>query len=204
VCSPLWKKVFVVAPLLAFLGAVPTDAQVPLAAGKSLAFDSSLGYAYTRMEVPGTGRIGMGGPKATFTADFLPRVGIRADVAYQRSQPVFGSGHHNDALTYMGGPVFYVMRRRHTVAYLEGLFGGARLNGVNIWQYGGYLTGFVNKTAWTAGVGAQHTITPSVSLRLQANYLRTTFFDQTGAFKGSGSPSASLTVVYSFGRGYRR
>jgi hypothetical protein len=70
----------------------------PLPAGRSLGFDAALGYSYVRMTVPDSGKIGMSGPEATVTIDFLSRVGARADVSYVRSGEVFGTGHHNDAI----------------------------------------------------------------------------------------------------------
>jgi len=185
---------------------VPLEAraQGPLAAGRSAAFDASLGYAYVRMPVPGSGKIGMNGVDATVSADLLPRIGLRADLCYVRSQKVFGTGHHNDALTYMGGPVLYIVRQRGTTLYLHALFGGARLNGVNLSQNGGYLFGYVNKPAWSVGAGAERSLTPSVSLRIGADYVHTTFFDRTAAYQTEGSLRALVSVVYTFGRGHRR
>jgi len=199
-----WTKWTALVATASLLALVPVKAQEPTPAGRSVAFDAGLGYSYTRMNIPGSGYIAMIGPEGTFTGDFLSRFGFRLDFAYQRAHDVLGSGRTNDAMTYLGGPIFYVIRKRHTVLYLQGLFGGAKLSGVNRWQYGGYLTGFVNKPAWSYGVGAQRAITPSISLRLGADYLHATFFDQTAAVRSSGNLQASLTCVYSFGGGHRR
>lgn len=202
--SAQWKKHIWLACFLCLLVVQPARAQMPLAAGKSLAFDASFGFEYTQMTVPGSGKTGMAGPKVTFTADLHPRLGVKVDVAYQRSEYLFGSGHHNDAFTYMGGPVFYALRKRYALVYAQALIGGARVAGVNNWQYGGYSLGFVNKPAWSFGLGVQHKITPATALRLQADYLHTSFFDVAAEVKGSYSLSGSLALVYEFGRGHSR
>ena len=176
----------------------------PLPAGRSLGFDAALGYSYVRMTVPDSGKIGMSGPDATVTIDFLSRVGVRADVSYVRSGEVFGTGHHNDAISYMGGPVFYIVRERQATLYVQALLGEARLRGINFSQTGGFLSGYDNKPAWSLGAGGQHRLTSSLSLRVAAEYLHTTFFDPRLAFRGTGSLRASVGVVYTFGRGHAR
>ena len=179
-------------------------AQGPIPAGRSPAIEASVGYAYGRMDVPDSDTIGMHGADIAFTADFWNRIGLKADFSYLRSAEALGSDHHNDALTYMGGPVFYLLQERQTNFYVQGLFGGARLSGVNHWQYGGYLSGFVNRPAWSLGGGAQRAITPSLSLRMEAGYLRANFFDHTAAIRATSNLRVSVSVVYVFARGRKR
>lgn len=122
---------------------------LPLAAGKSSFFDASLGYN----ECAGFQLGWNGRTEHVITGDFYPHIGLRADLAYMRSQTVFGSDHHNDAFTYLGGPAFHVLRTRHLDLYGDALLGGARLTGVNLLQYGGYSSGYVVKPAWSFGGG---------------------------------------------------
>jgi hypothetical protein len=199
-----WPHLSVFVALALCLLALPQAEAQPIAAGKSTAFDASLGYAYSRMQVPGTGHVQMSGADAALTCDFLPRLGVRLDVAYLRSAAVFGTEHHNDALTYMGGPVFYLVRKRRVVLYADALFGGGRLGGMNLRESGGYFSGFVHKPAWSVGAGGERRILPSISLRIGADYTHTEFFDQTGAIRGAYGFRGTFTLVYLFGRGYRR
>lgn len=201
--SVQWKNILLGCLLCLFV-ALPVKAQVPVAAGTSTAFDVSLGGEYTRLTVPGSGKTGMAGPKGTFTAIPFRRLGLRADVAYQRSDNLLGTGHYNDAFTYMGGPVFYAIRTRRTNVYAQALIGGARVAGVNNSQSASYLNGYVNRLAWSFGLGVQRNITPALALRLQADYLHTSFFSPAAVVHGNYSPSGSLALVYQFGRGHSR
>jgi opacity protein-like surface antigen len=201
--SAQWKNISL-GCLLCLVTLLPAKAQLPLAASQSTAFDTSLGGQYTRLTVPGSGKTGMAGPKATFTAVPFRRIGVRADFAYQRSDNLLGSGQYNDVLTYMGGPVFYAIHTYRTDVYGQALIGGARVTGVNNTESGGYLSAYANKLAWSFGAGVQRNITSAFALRLQADYLHTSFFDPAETVKGSYSLSGSLALVYSFGPGHSR
>jgi hypothetical protein len=120
VCWPHSRTFSVSLALLLLLFALPkAKGQMPIAAGKWAAFNASFGYAYARMNVPGTGHVQMSGLDASLTGEFLPRVGVRLKVAYLRSATVFGADHHNDALTYLGGPVLYLARARGMLLYVD-------------------------------------------------------------------------------------
>lgn len=189
---------------LALLASPAAKSQTPLPAGRSSALDFALGFTNVWMTVPGSGHLNMSGADATITAQVVPRIGIKVDLTYARSQEAYGTGHHNDVLSYLAGPVFYVARQRRSTLFTSVLVGGARLNGINFSQNGSFFSGYVVKPAWSVGAGLQHTITPTVSLRLGVDYFRTRFFDHTSALKGEGSLRTSATVVYAFGRGRRR
>jgi len=198
-----WKNVLL-GCFLCLFAVLPAKAQLPVAGGQSTAFDASLGFEYTRLAVPGSGRTGMAGPKGTFTVTPFRRWGVRADVAYQRSDNLLGTGHYNDAFTYMGGPVFYLIQKRHTNVYAQAMIGGARVGGVNNSESASYLNGYANRPAWSFGAGLQCNITPAVALRLQGEYLHTSFYNPAEMLQGSYSPSGSLALVYEFGRGHSR
>jgi len=199
-----WKNVSLGGFLCCLFAVLPAKAQLPVVAGKSTAFDASLGVEYTRLTVPGSGNTGMAGPKGTFTVTPFRRWGIRADVAYQRSDNLLGTGHYNDAFTYMGGPVFYAIRTRRTNVYGQFLIGGARVAGVNNSESANYLNGYVNHLAWSFGGGVQLKITSPLALRVQGEYLHTSFYNTAEVVQGSYSPSGSLVLVYEFGGGHSR
>jgi hypothetical protein len=190
--------------LLILLVIIPAKGQEPMAAGRSYAMDASFGYAYARISVPGSGYVGMNGIVTTLTRDFRPRIAIKADLSYLRSREIFGSNRHNSALTYMGGPAFSVVRTRRTNVYLQGLIGGGTLSGENYNEYGGYLTGYVSRPAWSLGVGGERAITPDFSLRIGVDYLHAVFFNQAAAIKGTGNIRGTVSLVYSLERGHRK
>lgn len=179
------------------------NAQTPLAAGTSPLLRAEAGYSYINVSVPGLYRIGLNGVDTSLTADVSRFLGIKADVGYARTPDVFGSGHHADLLSYLGGPVFYPVRTRRVDFSAQVLLGGARQAGVNTNGQGGTLTGYVSKFAWVAGGGAEIRLSRSTTLRLGADYLHTSFFAPTSSFKGQNNFRSTAGVVYNFG-GRRR
>jgi opacity protein-like surface antigen len=183
-----------------FLVLVPgSKAQNPVFAGAAPSMEAGIGYSYLGVDIPSQNHIAMNGVDASFTADFRRRFGIRFDLGYDRAFNVFDTNRHADLLTYMAGPVFYPLRRRAFSAYTHLLLGGARETGVNFAAGGGVLTGWVNRFAWAAGGGVQYRLTPSFSVRLGADYMRTSFFNSNLAIEGQNNLRTSLSLVYTFG-----
>ena len=141
----------------------------------------------------------MNGVEASFTADFHRRFGIKFDLGYDLASNVFDTQHHADLLTYMAGPVFYLIRKRKFSVYTQFLFGGARESGVNFDAIGRPATGWVNRFAWAAGGGVQYRLTPSFSVRVGADYLRTSFFNSNLAIEGQSNLRTAASIVYTFG-----
>jgi len=187
--------------LSVFLVLVPgSKAQKPMFAGAAPSLDAGIGYSYLNVDVPTENRIAMNGVDASFTADFHPRLGLRFDLGYNRASNVFATGRHADVLSYMAGPVFYPIRRRNFTAYTQLLLGGARETGVTFAPSGAVLTGWVNRFAWAAGGGVQYRLTPAFSVRLGADYMRTSFYNSNLAIEGQNNLRAAASIVYTFGR----
>ena len=187
-------------PLSVFLVlARGAEAQNPVFAGPAPSMEASIGYSYLNVNVPSQNRIAMNGVDASFTADLRRRFGIRFDLGYDRACNVFDTNRHADLLTYMAGPVFYPVRRRNLSAYTQLLVGGARQTGVNFPTDGGIATGWVNRFAWAAGGGVQYRFTRSFSVRLGADYLRTSFFNANLAYEGQNNVRTAGSIVYTFG-----
>jgi|SRR5271165_696857 len=193
-----WKY-FLVTALLGF--ATKADAQGPIFAGGGPVIEAGLGYSYTDMSIPSNTRFTMNGADANITVDFTRRFGVRLDAGYARAFNVFNTGRHADVLNYMGGPVFYPIRKRRFTLYTELLLGAARETGVNSATGGGTITGFANKFAWAAGGGVQYRIVRPLSLRAGPDYFHTSFFDPNIAVKGQNNLRAVISLVYTFGEG---
>ena len=176
-----------------------SNAQNPIFAGAAPSMEAGIGYSYLNVDVPSQTRIAMNGVEASFTADFHRRFGIKFDLGYDLASNVFDTNHHADLFTYMAGPVFYPIRQRKFSVYTQFLFGGARESGVNFDANGQTATGWVNRFAWAAGGGVQYRLTPSFSVRLGADYLRTSFFNSNLAIQGQSNLRTAASLVYTFG-----
>ena len=171
-----------------FLLASVSDAQYPPVAGIGPLVEGGLGYTYVSMDFPSTSRVGMDGLDANVTADFLRTFGVRADLGYARTSNVFNSGHHSDVLSYLAGPVFYPFRRKRLTVYVDLLVGGARVTGVTPNLAGEQFRGFANKLAWVYGVGFQYSVSPSLGIRFDTNYLHTAYFNSSAAVQEDDPP----------------
>lgn len=183
-----------------WFAAAVTRAQQPVVAGFSPVYEGGVGYTYMRSDVPSAGTLGMNGVLLSGSADFSQRFGVKLELGYSRNSDAFQTGQSADMLTYMAGPVFYPVRRQKFDIYTEVLFGGARETGVTFDTSGGLVKGFVNHFAWAAGGGFQYRVTPAWSLRLGADYLRSSYFNQNVVPTAQPNVRAQVSAVYRFGR----
>lgn len=174
-------------------------AQGPIIAGNAPVIEGGFGYSYVDSKVPSQGTLGMNGVQGIFNMDFGRHFGGKLDVGYSRVFDAFQSGRSADMLTYMGGPVFYPVRRRNMNIYAHLLLGGARQTGVNYEPNGQEVLGYVNKFAWAGGAGFEQRVTTSWSIRIGADYLRTAFFNENVAVVGQSNLRGSVSLMYTFG-----
>ena len=187
--------------LLVTLGlASQVRAQGPLIAGLAPVVEGGIGYSYMKSNVPSQGNLAMNGVQVSGNADLNVRFGAKLEVGYSRSFDAFQTGRSADILTYMGGPVFYPVRRRKFSIHAQVLLGGARETGVNFESDGTLVRGFVNHFAWAGGAGFQYRISVAFSLRPEVEYLRTSFFNSNVAVQGQPNLRTSLSFIYTFGR----
>lgn len=175
-------------------------AQGPVIAGIAPVLEGGVGYSYMMSDVPSQNTLGLNGILLSGNGDLNRHFGVKLELGYSRNFDAFHTGHTADMLTYMGGPVFYPIRHRRYNIYTQALFGGARETGVNVNSSGTLLLGFVNRFAWAAGAGVQYRVTPSLSLRVGADYLHTTFFNSQVQLQGQTNLRSSLSVIYTFGK----
>jgi len=175
-------------------------AQGPVVAGVAPVIEGGIGYSYDQSNVPSEGNMAMKGIVVSASGDLNARFGAKLEVGYSRSPDAFQTGRVADVLTYMGGPVFYAVRRSKFDIHAEVLAGGARVTGVNFENDGTLIRGFVNHFAWAGGVGLQYRMTEAFSLRPEVEYLRTSFFNSNVAIQGQTNLRPSISLVYTFGR----
>jgi hypothetical protein len=172
----------------------------PLYAGGAPVLEGAVGYSYLGTDIPSNGSsLGMNGLLLTGNADFGWHLGVKVEAGYNRAFDAFSTGHSADMLTYMGGVVFYPIRKSKYNLFVQGLAGGARETGVNVDTSGQLVMGYTNRFAWSGGSGGQYRITPALALRIQAEYLRTAFYNTDLMLKGQSNIRSSISVVYTFG-----
>ena len=175
-------------------------AQGPVVAGVAPVIDWGIGYSYLNSTVPSQGSMAMKGILLSGSGDLNAHFGVKLEVGYSRSFDAFQTGRRADILTYMGGPVFYPVRRSKFDIHAQLLLGGARETGVNFESDGTLVRGFVNHFAWAGGAGFQYRISEALSLRPEVEYLRTSFFNSNVAIQGQPNLRMSLSMAYTFGR----
>lgn len=194
-------KTFMKLLLLVILVVPAAHAQAPLVAGIAPVLEAGVGYTYTDASLPGESKLAMNGIQLVGDADFTRRLGVQLDLGYSRNFDAYNSGHSADLFTYMAGPVFYPLRTRRVNVFTHLLLGGARETGVNFENNGQIITGYTNRFAWAGGAGFQYRVTRSLSVRLGADYLRTSYFNSSVELQGQYNLRSSATLIYTFGEG---
>jgi len=190
----------ILTPLLLIVSFAPwAFGQGPVSAGVSQVQEAGVGFSYTQANVPSEGQIEINGLQAVFSADLNRHFAIKTEFGYSRTFDAFHTGHSADLMTYMAGPVFYAVRRRKVSVYGELLLGAARQTGVNFENNGQMVLGYANEFAWAGGGGVQYEIVPSISVRVGADYLRTSFFNSNVVVQGQTNLRSSIFLVYTFG-----
>jgi opacity protein-like surface antigen len=190
-----WKLVLVLVlfPVSAF-------AQLPFSAGYKPVVDASIGYSYVSFPIPSSTRINMNGLDASFIAEFRSRFGIKADLDYVRAANVLDSGRHSDVFTYMLGPMYYPVSNDLLTLYVQGLVGYSRIDGVVPNGAGGFNIAFTTAPSWAIGGGIERSITSSLAIRSETDYLHTSYTDATAAFRGQSDLRITSSLVYRWGR----
>jgi hypothetical protein len=187
--------------LLVTLGlASQARAQGTVIAGVAPVFEGGIGFSYTKSSVPSQGNLAMKGILVSASGDLNSHFGAKLEVGYSRSFDAFQTGRAADILTYMGGPVFYPVRRRKFDFHAQVLVGGARETGVNFESDGTLVRGYVNHLAWEGGAGFQFRMSEALSLRPEVEYLRTSYFNSNVAIQGQTNLRTTLNLIYTFGR----
>lgn len=194
-------KTFMKMLLLVILVVPAAHAQAPLVAGIAPVLEAGVGYTYTDASLPGESKLAMNGIQFVGDADFTRRLGVQLDLGYSRNFDAYNSGHSADLFTYMAGPVFYPLRTRRVNVFTHLLLGGARETAVNFESNGQIITGYTNRFAWAGGAGFQYRVTRSLSVRLGADYLRTSYFNSSVELQGQYNLRSSATLIYTFGEG---
>lgn len=183
----------------------PAFAQVPLPAALAPAIEARVAFsALSRVSSPNN-KILFKGINASVTGQSSDRFGATFETSYLRASNVFGTGHSNTAMTFLGGPVFYPYRRSGFVTSVHVLGGAARVSGVVVLtpSTGGFLKGTVDDLAWAFGTSLEKWFTESLAARVDIDALHTSFYNSSVKVRGEYDLRATWGLIYYFG-GRRR
>jgi hypothetical protein len=180
----------------------PAFERDPLPAALAPAIETRVGYSFLSRVSSPNNRILFKGINASVTGQSSDRFGATFEASYLRASNVFGTGHSNSIMTFLGGPVFYPYRRGSFVASVRVMGGAARVAGVVVLtpSNGGFLKGTVGDLAWAFGTGLEKWFTDSLAARVDVDALHTSFYDSsTVKVHGEYDLRATWGLIYYFG-----
>ena len=193
-----------------FLLGAPLLGQTRLESGRTFpaasgpAFDASLGYVYLDMAEPSLPRVVLNGVNADGLARFTPRWGATVDSTFARSGNVRGTGHSDDVVSALAGPVFYPVARRNNGIFVHVLAGAAWVDGAVPVNGTYYLSGQQTHFSYAVGGGVEHALSRPFAVRAGADYQRTTFVNASGAMQQENCFRLITGIVYRFGNSWNR
>jgi opacity protein-like surface antigen len=166
----------------------------PAAAGP--AYDLSVGYANVEMAVPSSSYVNMGGVDVAGNMNLGARWGAMVDSTYVRTPDVLGTRHAGYQWSFLGGPTFDPYERRSIRVSVHALAGAAMDDGAVPINATDYFHGWLTRFSYAVGGGIERAVTGPFGVRVQADYLRSSFFDARGAVEPQGSLRLTVSLVF--------
>jgi hypothetical protein len=160
------------------------------------AYDVSVGYTYLSMPIASAGRVGLNGLDSSASIALSPRWGAIVDSSYLRTSGVLSTPHQGYVLSLQGGPVFSLIQRRSTRVFIRGLAGGGLVDGAVPVSDTSYFHGWLLRPAYTFGGGVERSISEQLAVRVNGDYMRTTFFDAAGAAQAQNNLRLTVSFVF--------
>ncbi len=184
--------------LLMIMLIVPAAAQnlltAPSPAVTGPAYDFSTGYTYLAMPVPGAGQVHLNGLDASGSVAWNPRWDAVLDTNYLRTSDVPGTGHQAYMLNTQFGPEFYPFVHRGTRFFARALGGSALIDGA-VPARGGVYHGWLVRPSLAFGGGFEQSVSGRFAVRFNGDYLRTLFYDSSGAALPQNNLRLSVSLV---------
>lgn len=166
----------------------------PAVIGRS--YDVSAGYTNLMMAIPGAQRITMNGLDASGSLGLSSRWAAILESSFARTSSVLSTGHQAYMSNTQSGAVFYPWEHRNTRFLLRGLGGWAIIDGAVPIDKVNYFHGWLGRPSYTGGAGVEHALTDQFMLRVNADYLRTSFYDAAGALQGQNNLRLTMSFVF--------
>jgi hypothetical protein len=160
------------------------------------AYDVSVGYSYLSMPIGSAGRAGLNGLDSSASIALSPRWGATVDSSYLRTSGVLSTPHQGYVLSLQGGPVFSLIQRRNTRVFVRGLAGGALVDGAVPVSDTSYFHGWLLRPTYTFGGGFERAVSGNLALRVNGDYVRTTFYDTAGTTQAQNNLRLTVSFVF--------
>jgi hypothetical protein len=159
------------------------------------AYDLSVGYSYLTMPIA-SGRANLNGLDFSGSVALSSRWGAMIDSSYLRSSAVLGTPHQGYALTLHMGPVFSLIQRRNTRVFLRALGGAGLIDGAVPVSDTSYFHGWLLRPSYLVGPGIEHAVSDQLAIRVNGDYLRTTFYNTAGAAQPQNNIQLTVSFVF--------
>jgi hypothetical protein len=160
------------------------------------AYDLSVGYSYLSMPISTAGRVNLNGLDFSGSVALGPRWGMTLDSNYLRTSDVLSTPHQGYLLSVQSGPVFSLIQRRSTRVFVRGLAGAGVVDGAVPVSDTSYFHGWLLRPAYTAGMGVERSVSGNLAVRVNGDYVRTTFFDGAGAAQAQNNLRLTVSFVF--------
>jgi hypothetical protein len=170
------------------------SAPAPAVAGP--AYDVSVGYSYLTMPIASAGRANLNGLDFSGNVALSSRWGATLDSSYVRTSDVLSTPHQGYVLSLQTGPVFSLIQRRNTRVFLRALGGASAVDGALPVSATEYFHGWLLRPSYAVGAGFEHSVSDGLALRVNGDYLRTTFYDATGTTQAQNNIRVTISAVF--------
>lgn len=193
--SITWKICFFVVVLVVSVQAQNRVVD-PAPAVTGPAYDVSTGYTSLNMQIPGAGHVRLNGIDLSGSIALGPRWGATLDTSYVRSSDVLRLAHPAYMLNTQGGPEFYPFQRGNTRIFLRALAGAAVVDGAVPGSGTQFYHGWLVHPSFAVGTGFEQSVSEQLAVRLNGDYLRTSFYNSTGAVRPQNNLRLTASLVF--------
>lgn len=166
----------------------------PSAAVAGPAFDLSVGYSHLSMPIPSAGHVNLNGLDFSGSIGLSRRWGVTLDSSYLHTFEVLSTRHQGYVLSLQAGPVFYPVAHGNTRVFVRALAGAGLVDGAVPISETRDFHGWLLRPSYAFGGGVEHFVSGQLAVRVNGDYLRTTFYDSVGA----AQPQNNLRLTVSF------
>lgn len=160
------------------------------------AYDVSVGYSYLSMPISSAGRANLNGLDFSGNIALSPRWGATLDSSYLRTSNVLTTPHQGYLLSLHTGPVFSLVQHGNTRVFVRALGGFGLVDGGVPVTDTSYFHGWLLRPSYAVGAGIERPVSEQLAVRVNGDYLRTTFYDAAGTAQPQNSLRLTVSVVF--------
>ena len=170
------------------------NAPSPAVAGP--AYDVSVGYSRLSMPIASAGRANFNGLDFTGSIGLSPRWGATLDSNYLYTPAILDTRHQGYLLSLYAGPVFYPIEHGNTRVLVRALAGMGLVDGAVPITESQDFHGWLVRPSYAVGGGIEQFVSSQLAVRINGDYLRTSFYDAAGAVEPQNNLRLTLSFVF--------